>query len=56
MDDPKSLFDEIDPDAEARAIEEAEAEIAAGEGVPHEKVRDWLEKLSRGEAVPPPCK
>jgi predicted transcriptional regulator len=51
----KSVFDQIDDEAEARAIAEAEAEFDAGEGVPHEKVREWLLKLARGEITPPPC-
>jgi len=56
MGELKSTFDEIDEAAETRAIEEAEAEIDAGHGVPHEQVREWLKKLARGEIVPPPCK
>ena len=56
MAEPKGAFDEIDEDIEARAIAEAEAEIDAGKGVPHSKVREWLLKLSRGEVVPPPWK
>ncbi|MBV9824938.1 MAG: hypothetical protein JO001_04535 [Alphaproteobacteria bacterium] len=55
MGELKSTFDEIDEAAETRAIEEAEAEIDAGHGVPHEQVREWLKKLARGEIVPPPC-
>jgi predicted transcriptional regulator len=38
-----------------RAIAEAEAELDAGKGIPHEKVREWLLKLARGEIIPPPC-
>jgi len=56
MSKPKSVFDEVDEKAEARAIAEAEAEIDAGKGVPHEKVRTWLLKLADGEVLPPPCK
>lgn len=52
----KSVFDEIDADVEARAIAEAEAEIDAGKGVPHAKVREWLLKLAKGEIAPPQCK
>ena len=55
MAEPKSIFDEIDDDIEARAIAEAEAEIDAGKGVPHAKVREWLLNLAKGEVVPPPC-
>src|SRR6202035_2683848 len=46
MDEAKSIFDEIDERKEARAIAEAEAEIDAGKGVPHKKVRQWLLKLA----------
>ena len=56
MDEPKSVFDEVDDEVEARAITEAEAEIDAGLGIPHEKVRNWLLKLAKGEVVSPPCK
>lgn len=51
----KTVFDEIDADIEARAIAKARAEIAAGKGVPHEKVREWLIKLRDGKVEPPPC-
>jgi predicted transcriptional regulator len=50
----KSVFDQIDSEAEARAIAEAEAELDAGKGIPHEKVREWLLKLEGG-ITPPPC-
>jgi predicted transcriptional regulator len=55
MAEVRSVFDQIDPEAEARAIAEAETELDAGKGVPHEKVREWLLKLARGEVTPPPC-
>ena len=55
MDEPKSVFDAIDDEAEQHAVAQAEAEINAGLGVPHERVREWLLKLARGEVVPPPC-
>ncbi len=53
--DLKSIFD-IEPDEalEARLDAEAEAEIDAGKGVPHEQVREWLSKLAKGERLPPP--
>jgi predicted transcriptional regulator len=38
----KTIFGEIDEDAEARAIAEAEADIEAGRVVPHEDVVRWL--------------
>ncbi len=52
---PKSIFD-MPPDAahEARRDADAEADYAAGRVVPHERVRDWLAKLAKGERVPPP--
>ncbi len=57
MAEPKlrSLFD-IRPDAavEAAADAAANAEIEAGHGVPHARVREWLAKLSKGEKLPPP--
>ncbi len=43
-----------DPEVEARLDAEAEAEIDAGLGVPHEKVRDWLLRLSKGQRLPFP--
>jgi predicted transcriptional regulator len=55
MSEQKTIFEEIDPDEEAAAIAEAEAELDAGKGIPHEKVREWLLRLARGEIVPPPC-
>lgn len=54
MAEQASIFDLLDEEAEARAIAKAEAEIAAGKGVPHERVREWLLKLANGENVPPP--
>ena len=48
MDEPKSVFNEINDEAGQRAIEQAEAEIDDGRGVPHERVRGWLLKLARG--------
>ena len=47
MAEVKSVFDQID--------DEAEAEIEAGKGIAHDKVREWLLKLARGEITPPPC-
>lgn len=53
---PTSILEEVDEEEEVRAIAEAEAEIAAGLGVEHARVRKWLQKLGKGEDVPPPCK
>ena len=51
----QSIFEiPLDTTVEARSDEIADAEIDAGLGVPHEKVRDWLLKLSKGEWTPPP--
>jgi len=38
----KTIFDDIDEEAEARAIAEAEADVAAGRVVPHEQIVEWL--------------
>jgi hypothetical protein len=52
----QSIFDiQPDAEAEARLDAEAEAEIEAGRGVPQDQVRTWLERLARGERVPPPA-
>jgi hypothetical protein len=55
MAEVKTVFDQIDSEAEARAIGEAEAELDAGKGIPHVKVKEWLLKLAKGEIIPPPC-
>lgn len=51
-----SVFDTA-PDAqdEARRDAQADAEIEAGKGVSHAKVRAWLLRLAKGEKVPPPA-
>ena len=55
MPQPASLF-EMPPDeaAEARAEERARAELQAGKGVSHARVREWLRRLAEGKSVPPP--
>jgi predicted transcriptional regulator len=51
----ESVFDiPADEAAEARLDAIADAEIDAGAGVPHDKVRAWLRQLGKGEKVPPP--
>jgi predicted transcriptional regulator len=51
----KSIFDlPSDAATEARLDAEAEADYVAGRVVPHERVREWLAKLARGERIPPP--
>jgi predicted transcriptional regulator len=49
----KTIF-EIDEDAEARAIAEAEADVAAGRLVPHEKVVKWLKSWGTPDELPCP--
>ncbi len=50
----KTIFDDIDKDAEARAIEEAEADVAAGQVVPHEDVVKWLRSWGTPNELPCP--
>lgn len=51
----KSVFNtQADEAEEARLDAKAEAEMDAGNGIPHEQVREWLAKLGKGEKVPPP--
>ncbi len=54
MADPKSVFDEIDKEAEGRAIAEAEADVEAGRTVPHEDVVEWLKSWGTPEELPCP--
>jgi predicted transcriptional regulator len=53
MDQPSTIFDDVDEAAEEAALLAAEAEIDAGRGVPHEVVGEWLKELASGRAVPP---
>lgn len=56
----KSARKTIDDDPETAqlrlAVEEARAEVARGDVVPHEKVREWLLALAAGDrkAAPKP--
>jgi len=52
--DTTSVFD-TPPDAqdEARRDALADAEIEAGKGVPHDKVRAWLLRLANSKKAPP---
>jgi predicted transcriptional regulator len=50
----KTIFDEIDSDAEARAIAEAEADVAAGRVVPHDEVVNWLRSWGTPNELPCP--
>jgi predicted transcriptional regulator len=49
----KTIFD-INTDTEARAIEEAEADVAAGRLVPHEEVVKWLQSWGTPDELPCP--
>ena len=48
------LFDEIDEEADARLIVEAEADFAAGHCVPHEEVAAWLKTWGTPDYRPMP--
>lgn len=50
----KTIFDEIDADAEARAIAESKADVAAGRLVPHEHVVKWLRSWGKPDELPCP--
>jgi predicted transcriptional regulator len=50
----KPVFDEIDKEAEAQAIAEAEADVKAGRVVPHEDVVKWLESWGTPDDLPCP--
>jgi predicted transcriptional regulator len=49
----RDLF-EMSPEAEAAADAKALADIAAGKGVPHEKVVAWLKTWGTPQEGPPP--
>lgn len=53
MTETKAHSDAPDADVDARLDAEAEADCAAGRTVPHERVREWLKNLAKGEKVPP---
>lgn len=54
MADPAPIFEDIDEEAEARAIVEARADVAAGRVVPHEKVAEWLRSWGTPNELPCP--
>ncbi len=55
MDDQfRPADDERNPASDAAADAAALAEIAAGKGVPNDRVLLWLRQLARGIKVPPP--
>lgn len=49
-----SIFDEIDEEAEERALAEAEADFAAGRVISHEAVVRWLKSWGTPDELPPP--
>jgi predicted transcriptional regulator len=54
MTEPPPLFGEVDEKAEARAVAKARAEIAAGKGVSHEDVMNWLRSSGAPDERPTP--
>jgi len=49
-----SIFDEIDEEAEERALAEAEADVAAGRLISHEAMTRWLLSIGTPNELPPP--
>lgn len=49
-----SIFDLEDEEADARALAEAEADIAAGRVVPHDQVAEWLDTIGTPRQKPMP--
>jgi predicted transcriptional regulator len=50
----RNIFTEIDEDAEARAIAEAEADVAAGRVISHDEVVEWLRSWGTPDELPCP--
>lgn len=51
----ESLFDPpLDPAEEARLDAQADAEIEAGNGIPHAEVAKWLESWGKPNELPRP--
>jgi predicted transcriptional regulator len=50
----RSLFDDIDQEAEAAADARAEADFAAGRVISHKVMRAWLLSWGKPEELPPP--
>lgn len=49
-----SIFEQIDDDAETRALQEAAAALAAGRVVSHEAVTHWLRSWGTPNELPRP--
>jgi len=54
MGKPDSIFDDVDDEALADAVAQADAAVVHGDVVPHADVMDWLAAMARGERPPPP--
>jgi predicted transcriptional regulator len=54
MDNTNTVFDDLDEEAEARAIAEAEADIVAGRVVSHADVVKWLQSWGMPNELPCP--
>ncbi len=52
MGETPTVFDVTDDQAEADAIAEAEADVAAGRTVPHETVVRWLRTIGQRSVSP----
>jgi predicted transcriptional regulator len=54
FDEEASIFDMEDEEADARREAEAEADIAAGRVVRHERVAEWLRSIGTANVKPVP--
>ncbi len=55
MSEPEpDIFDEVEDAADRQAMAEADADIAAGRVVPHERVVEWLKSLGTPNQLPTP--
>lgn len=51
-----SIFDQVDDEADERAMREGEAAADAGRVVPHEEVAAWLKTWGTPDETPAPAK
>ena len=49
-----NLFDEMEDEADLLAEAKADADVAAGRVVPHERVREWLKTIGTPGQTPTP--
>lgn len=54
MEQTRSLFDMIGPEAEAAADARAEADVVAGRVISHESVKKWLASWGSDTVLPRP--